>query len=108
MQFLVPASAKRGNLIFNMYRPIDLMFLIPGLLISVFMLMIFGQTNYALLIISVLPGALVVLLTMPLPNYHNGFVFFGNVIKHFFIKQNQFRWRGWVNDDGEENKETKK
>ena len=82
MQFLVPASAKRGNLIFNMYRPIDLMFLIPGLLISVFMLMIFGQTNYALLIISVLPGALVVLLTMPFQIIIM-VLCFGNVIKHF-------------------------
>ena len=45
-------------------------------------------------ILAVIPGAIAVLLIVPVPNYHNVMVCIGEVI-NFYSNNRSYKWRGW-------------
>ena len=95
-QFLIPANTKRGQLIANMFRPIDLGILLTGVITTFLLLFILssfhvdGWWN----ILAVLPGAVAVVLVIPIPNYHNVLVCIGEII-NFYSNNRNYKWRGW-------------
>ena len=103
-QYLIPANSKKGQLIFNVFRWIDLVIVIVGAIITLILLFaIPGQTILALFI-KLLPIGICVLLVMPIPYYHNVLVF----LQEFYIyctSQKRFLWRGWcAKQYGQQNK----
>lgn len=102
-QYLIPANSKKGQLIFNIFRPIDLgVLLIGAALTLVFMLALPGDELW-LLVIKLLPIGISALLVMPIPYYHNGLVFLTEMYI-FFSSQKIYYWKGWCAKDVDEPK----
>ena len=95
-QFLVPANTKRGQLIFSMFRPVDLAILLTGVTITFGLLIILSKTNADswIKILAVFPGLVAVGLVVPIPNYHNVLVCIGEIIS-FYSNNRNYKWRGW-------------
>lgn len=92
--YLIPANTKKGQLIFNMFTPIDLIIFGTGLGISFIFLVTIGTDTISRTILILFPALFTALLVMPVPNYHNVISFFISMY-HFFTKQRKYLWRGW-------------
>lgn len=92
--YLVPANAKKGTLIFNMFRPFDLGLLICGIVVTLLLLTIVSSSNLVLVLLALLPGCTCGLLVFPIPNYHNVLCALISVYK-FYTERRKFVWKGW-------------
>ena len=92
--YLVPANAKRGTLIFNIFRPIDLIMFGVGAGLSLLLLMIVDSSNTILILLSCLPVGITGLLVVPIPNYHNVLCAIQSVLR-FYRERRNYIWRGW-------------
>lgn len=92
--YLIPANAKRGSLIFNMFKPIDLILLGIGFAISVISLIVIDTGNVINVIIACIPLLIAVLLVIPIPNHHNVLVAIISVIE-FYYNPRIYKWKGW-------------
>ncbi len=102
-QYLIPANSKKGQLIFNIFRPIDLgVLLIGAALTLVFMLALPGDELW-LLVVKLLPIGISALLVLPIPYYHNGLVFLTEAYL-FLTSQKIYHWKGWCAKDVDESK----
>ena len=92
--YLVPANAKKGTLIFNIFRPLDLIMFGTGALVSLLLLVIVNSNDSILVLISCLPVAITGLLVVPIPNYHNVLCAIQSIYR-FFMEKRNYKWRGW-------------
>ena len=92
--YLIPANAKKGTLIFNIFRPFDLILFGVGIGVSLILLMIIPTTNIWLVLLGCVPGGICLLLTLPLPYYHNVLCLLQSVIQ-FYSNRRQYYWKGW-------------
>ena len=92
--YLIPANAKKGNLIFNIFRPFDLILFCIGIGISFLFLMIVSTSNIVMVVLACLPGAICTLLVVPLPYYHNVLCVIQSVIE-FYSNRRKYIWKGW-------------
>ena len=97
-QYLIPANSKKGQLIFNLFRTIDLVVLLIGASLTLLLMFALPGDDFWLLVIKLLPIGICVLLVMPVAYYHNVLVFVEEMLI-FYNKelngQNRFRWKGW-------------
>ena len=96
--YLIPANAKKGTLIFNIFRPFDLGLFIGGVLISLGLLVIVPSTSLVMVIIALLPGCVCGLLVFPIPNYHNVLCALGSIIRFYRFRRN-YEWKGWCSNE---------
>ena len=92
--YLVPANAKRGTLIFNIFRPFDLILFGTGVVISLLALAIVRSSNTFAILLACMPAGITGLLVVPIPNYHNVLCAMQSIIK-FFTERRNYIWRGW-------------
>ena len=92
--YLVPANAKRGTLIFNMFRPIDLIMFGTGAGLSLLLLVIVQSESTLLILLSCLPVGTTGLLVVPIPNYHNVLCAIQSVLR-FYKERRNYIWKGW-------------
>ena len=92
--YLIPANAKKGTLIFNLFRPFDLILFCSGVVVSLLALAIVPSTNLAAVMIALLPGAICGLLVLPIPNYHNVLCVLCSIYR-FYSERRRYVWRGW-------------
>ncbi len=92
--YLIPANAKRGTLILNLFRPIDLIIFGVGTVVSLLLLMITQANSTVGVILAILPVGITGLLVVPIPNYHNVLCVIDSVLK-FFTERRNYIWRGW-------------
>ena len=93
--FLVPANAKRGMLIFNIFRPFDLiLFGCAGIAPSLLLLIILPTENIVMAILAILPACVTGLLVFPVPNYHNVLCILQSVYR-VYTERRRYSWRGW-------------
>ena len=92
--YLIPANAKKGTLILNMFRPFDLWLLLGGIGASLFGLAIVPSTSLLAVIIALLPGCICGLLVFPVPNYHNVMCALISIYK-FYTEGRNYVWKGW-------------
>lgn len=92
--YLVPANAKKGTLIFNIFRPFDLIMFGTGAIVSLLLLVIVDSNDSIMVLISCLPVAITGLLVVPIPNYHNVLCAIQSIYR-FFIERRNYKWRGW-------------
>ena len=92
--YLVPANAKKGTLIFNIFRPFDLIMFGTGALVSLLLLVMVDSNDSILVLISCLPVAITGLLVVPIPNYHNVLCAIQSIYRFFIVRRN-YKWRGW-------------
>lgn len=98
MNYLIPANTKSGKLIFNIFRPFDLILFISGVAVSLLLLLIIGPENLTSAMICLLPALVCTLLVVPVPNYHNIYVVLTEMIAFFYNRRN-YKWKGWCYRD---------
>ena len=98
MNFLIPANSNKGKLIFNIFRPIDLIVFSTGLLVSVVLIVIFAPSNIWLSLVCLLPALICGLLVVPVANYHNVSVVLFDLITFYYNRRN-YKWKGWCYKD---------
>ena len=103
--YLIPANTKRGQLIFSIFRPMDLIIFGVGLGITLILLAFFPSTDIVMLIMTLLPAVVCSFLVLPIPNYHNMLVIIIEIF-NFLTNNQKYIWRGWCIDYGR-NKKTK-
>lgn len=92
--FLVPANAKRGTLIFNIFRPFDLILFGIGIAISLLLLAILPTDNIVAAVIAILPVCTTGLLVFPIPNYQNVLCVLQSIYR-FYTERRKYVWKGW-------------
>ena len=92
--YLIPANAKKGTLILNVFRPIDAIIFGVGAFVSLLLLVIVNSTNTIGVLISIMPVAITGFLVIPVPNYHNVMCAIQSIIRYFSGIRN-YKWRGW-------------
>ena len=92
--YLIPANAKKGTLIFNIFRPFDLILFCVGVVVTLLMLAIVPSTNMLAVTIALLPGCICGLLVLPIPNYHNVLCALISIYK-FYTERRRYVWKGW-------------
>lgn len=109
-EYLIPANTKKSQLIFNVFRPIDLAILTTGFFVSVILLILVEGNGVTQTTIKLLPVAISGLLVMPVPFYHNVLVFLREVYI-YLVNPTRYKWRGWcasyVTEDDAKQKESK-
>lgn len=106
--YIIPANAKKGQLIFNLFRPIDLAILVTGIALSFIFLIVLPGDSVTELVIKLAPATIGAVLVFPVAYYHNVLVF-SIEMYHYFTSQNKYLWRGWCSwyDPDESNKKEK-
>lgn len=92
--YLIPANAKKGTLIFNVFRPFDLILFCVGVGISLLALAIVPSTSMLAVTIALLPGGICGLLVVPIPNYHNVLCAICSIYR-FYTERRRYVWKGW-------------
>ena len=100
--FIIPANPKSGKLIFNIFRPFDLILASVGLVVSVILILIVTPKNLQGALMCFAPGLISAFLVIPIPNYHNVLVVIQEGI-NFFANRRNYKWEGWSvkNDETE-------
>lgn len=92
--YLIPANAKKGTLIFNIFRPFDLWLFGIGIAVSFLLLAVVPTTEIVMVIIALLPGFISGLLVFPIPNYHNVLCALISIY-NFYQLPREYHWKGW-------------
>ena len=98
-QYLIAANSKKGQLIFNMFRMIDLIILGCGALVTFIMFFAFQPDNLYMGIFVLLPLLVCAFLVIPVPNYHNILCVLQNIYNFYFVEKNELKWKGWCAKD---------
>ena len=103
-QYLIPANANRGKLIFGFFRPIDLIVFGVGIFMTFILLLIFqnDMSNLATALGVLSPALITGFLVLPVPNQHNIMVVIENIYNFFFVDRRRYIWKGWCCLDGKE------
>lgn len=92
--YLIPANSKKGQLIFNIFRWVDLIIVIIGALITLLVMFLVKGDSLFALVVKLLPVGISLLLVLPVANYHNVLVFLQEAYL-YFINQKRYHWKGW-------------
>ena len=92
--FIIPANSKSGKLIFNIFRPFDLILASVGLVVSVLLILIVTPKSLLTAVMCFAPGLICMFLVIPIPNYHNVLVVIQETI-NFFANRRNYKWEGW-------------
>lgn len=96
---LVPANTKKSLLVFGMFRPLpDLLILSGGVLLTIGLLLIFGNASTWVLVGCCMPMLLSAVLVLPIPNYHNTLCAIQSILD-FYNGRRKFIWKGWCMRD---------
>lgn len=98
-QYLIAANSKKGQLIFNVFRPIDLGIAITGAVVTFLMFLIIQPNSLLPGIIVLSPVLVCAFLVMPVPNYHNILCVLQNIYNFYFVDKNELKWKGWCVKD---------
>lgn len=94
-QYLIAANSKRAQLIFNIFRPIDLGIAVSGAGVTILLFIIVQPENLWAAIGTLAPLLICTFLVLPIPNYQNVLCVLQNIYKFYFVEPQQFKWKGW-------------
>lgn len=94
-RYLIAANSKRAQLIFNIFRPIDLGIALSGAVVTIVLFLIINPSSLTQAILVILPLAICSFLVIPVANYHNIMCVISNIYKFYFVEKQQFKWKGW-------------
>lgn len=92
--YIIPANSKKGQLIFNLFRWIDLIVFGIGLLVSLILLLTISNDSIVVTIIKLLPVSVCSFLVVPIPYYHNVMMFIKDIYL-FLSNRRVYLWKGW-------------
>ena len=73
---------QKESLIFNIFRKIDLIVFLGGVIITLILLIIGTSGNIWELILKLIPALIGTVLVMPIPNYHNTLCMIQNMLSN--------------------------
>ena len=83
MNYLIPANTKRGKLIFGLFRTVDLIIFLCGLVVTFVLLAIFPMDNTVMAVLALAPALSCTLLVAPVPHYHNVMCLIADIYSFF-------------------------
>lgn len=86
-QYLIAANSKRGQLIFNIFRPIDLWIAGGGAVTTILLFLIIKPETLWITIFTLLPILVCAFLVIPIPNYHNMLCVLQNIYRFYFVER---------------------
>lgn len=98
-EYLIAANSKRGQLIFSIFRKIDLIIAATGSALTILLFLIIQPESLVTAIITLLPLLVCAFLVIPVPNYHNVLCVLQNIYNFYFKDKNQLVWKGWEAKD---------
>ena len=105
--YLIPANAKKGTLIFNIFRPFDLILVSVGVAVTLIALAIVPSSSLIAVTLALMPGCICGLLVFPVPNYHNVLCALGSIY-NFYTERRRYVWKGWCFNEQYKDEGTKK
>lgn len=100
-KYLIPANTKRSMLIFGLFKPIDVIIFLVGVVATIFLVAALGTDTPSQVLVGLAPLIVCSLMVSPIPNHRNVWTFTVNVYT-YFTSQRKYRWRGWCMLHGEE------
>ena len=104
--YLIPANTKKGQLIFGVFYPIDLIIFLTGVGITFILLAILNLNNWVMAILAIVPGMVAGFLVLPVAYYHNIRQLVTEIIK-FVFNRKEYEWKGWCFKDESNNEPDK-
>ena len=98
-RYLIPANSKRAQLIFSVFKPVDLIIASVGASITLILFVSVAPDTLLNAMLILLPLLVCSFLVIPVPNYHNMRCVINNLYRFYFVERQQFRWRGWCVKD---------
>lgn len=98
-QYLIAANSKRGQLIFSIFRRIDLIIACIGATLTFILLLAVQPSSLLSGILVLLPLLICAFLVIPIPNYHNVLCILQNIYNYLFVDINELKWKGWCSKD---------
>ena len=98
--YLIPANSKKGQLIFNYFRPVDLAIFGGSIGVTLMLLLIFGAGDLLKTVLLLLPAFIGTFLVLPIPHHHNMLVFISSIY-NFLTGRRNYIWKGWCFKDGD-------
>ena len=98
-QYLIAANSKRGQLIFNIFRKVDLYIAIGGTVVTIILFLIFRPDTLFLTILVLPPILVCAFLVIPVANYHNILCILQNIYRFYISEGQEFKWKGWCCKD---------
>ena len=92
--YLIPANAKRGQYIFGLFRPVDLVIFGIGVGMTLLMIMFMPMQETWAAIVAIIPGLIAALLVAPVAYYHNVLQLLLEIYG-FFSNRRKYIWKGW-------------
>ena len=92
--YIIPANSKSGKLLFNIFRPIDLVIFLVGLGITLIFFLAIQDATLITTIIKILPVGVCAFLVVPIPHYHNVLCFIKDMLA-FYNNRRVYYWKGW-------------
>lgn len=92
--YLIPANAKRGQYIFGIFRPIDLIIFGIGVFTTVILVMLLPMQQTWAAVLSISPAVFTGLLVMPAAHYHNVLQLLIEMYQYFSGRR-RYVWKGW-------------
>ena len=92
--YIIPANAKNGKLIFNIFRGIDLVVFLSGLGVSLIFFVAIHSTSSIALILKLLPVCICSFLVIPVAYYHNAMCFLKEMYL-YLSNRRVYYWKGW-------------
>lgn len=97
--YLIPANSKRAQLIFSIFRPIDLGIAITGATLTLILFIAIQPESLWWAIVTLTPLLTCAFLVVPVPNYHNILCVIGNIYRFYIAEPREFTWKGWCAKD---------
>ena len=94
MNYLIPANAKRGTLIFGMFNRFDLSLFGIGAIVSIILLLTISPETFSIALLCLSPLFICTFLVVPIPNYHNVLCAIQSILR-FYNERRNYIWRGW-------------
>lgn len=103
--YLIPANTKKGQLLFGLFEPFDLIMFGIGIVITLILVIILPiEDSLWIALLAILPGIVTGLLVLPVAYYYNVRQLIIEIYK-YFTSRNKFVWKGWCfTDESEESK----
>ncbi len=97
-EYLIPANSKKSQLYFGVFKGIDLIILLVGVVIELPVLFLIKGDSIFILFLRLLPIAVTLFMLIPIAYYHNMRILIREVylyIKNRITYPAGYYWRGW-------------
>lgn len=98
--YLIPANSKKSEMILGLFTLVDLCLFGAGVILTIILMLAIHTDSFVGMVLILLPALISGFLVFPVPNYHNILQLIVNIYTFYFVRQRQYKWKGWCYKDG--------